>query len=127
MSLPDSMVLKTVPLISELYRGEFDYYVLVSRGTHSQAATFANIFQYNNLGKIVGEPLQKNALKFGEVIRTSFKKSSAVIISTVEYDEYSKAVDGVLVPDISIPYIASEYMQGGDPVLEKLIEIINTN
>ena len=123
ISLPDSMFYSEIPLKSKLYRGELDYYILVSKNTQSQAATFSNIIQYNNLGKIVGEPLHENALRFGEVSGLKFL-NSVCYISTVEYDEKTKATDGILQPDIHIPYKASEYMKGGDPVLEKLLEYI---
>ncbi|WP_185969044.1 S41 family peptidase [Carboxylicivirga sp. M1479] len=125
VSLPDSMFISKIPLNPKLYMGDYDYYVLVSRNTHSQASTFTNIIQYNKLGRIVGENLQKNALRYGEVMSAKFLKSVSYI-STVEYDEYTNAIDGILKPDIEIPYIASKYMQGGDPVLEKLIDIIKS-
>lgn len=126
IQLPDSLFYENIPLIQELYRGHRNYYVLVSSQTSSVASTFANILQFNNGGLIIGEALKKNALRFGEVEKASFKESGVAIISTVEYDEYTKAVDGILYPDIEIPYVASEYMRGGDPVLEKLIDIIKS-
>ena len=45
-------------------------------------------------------------------------------ILTVLFDEYTKSNDGIVYPDIPIPYIASEYMNGGDPVLEKLLRYL---
>jgi len=45
-------------------------------------------------------------------------------ILTVLFDEYTKSNDGIVYPDIPIPYLASEYMNGGDPVLEKLLRYL---
>lgn len=126
-TLPDDKFYSEIPLHPKLYRGPIKYYVLISKNTSSMAATFANIMQYNNLGILVGEDLSKNALRFGEVTKASFKESGALVISTAEIDEYTKAKDGIIRPDIRIPYVAKEYMQGGDPMLEKLLKIIDTN
>ena len=41
--------------------------------------------------------------------------------STVNLDEYTHAVDGILRPDIVIPY---GYQTGRDTMLDRLIEII---
>ena len=38
--------------------------------------------------------------------------------------EHTKAVDGYLMPDIPIPYVAEEYMTGRDAMLDRLLEII---
>ena len=45
-------------------------------------------------------------------------------ISTIEYDEHTKAIDGYLMPDIPVPYVAEEYMTGRDVMLDKLLEMI---
>ncbi len=115
-----------VPLQPNLYMGEMDYYVLMSINTGSMASSFANIMQYYSLASLVGEPMRYNATRYGEVC----VGNSAYIqtfYSTIEVDEYTKAKDGIIRPDISIPYVAKEYMQGGDPMLEKLLKIIDTN
>ena len=123
ISLPDSMFYRDVPLKSSMYKGAMKYYVLVSKDTGSSAASFANMVQYNNIGVVVGEPLLRNALRFGEVTEVKFMSFTASV-STMEMDEHTKAINGILYPDIHIPYIASEYMKGGDPVLEKLLEYL---
>ena len=46
-------------------------------------------------------------------------------ISTSMSDLYTKAVDGVLMPDIHIPYVAKDYMTGKDAMLDKLLKIIS--
>lgn len=124
--LPDSEIIKEIPLQSKLYMGKMTYYVLISRNTGSMAASFANIIQCNNLGFLVGEPMCHNATRYGEVVE-GYASTNYVTYSTLEYDENTKAVNGVIEPDISIPYIAEEYAEGGDPILEKLLEIIKSN
>jgi len=74
----------------------------------------------------VGEPLAHNALNYGEVI-TAERDNSFWTISTVENFEHTKAKNGILRPDVLIPFVASEYMNGGDPVLEKCLQFINNS
>ena len=126
VNLPDSLFVQECSLDSSLYKGDINYYVLISKNTASTAATFANIFQYNNIGLLVGEPLAHNALNYGEII-TAERDNSFWTISTVEMFEYTKAENGILKPDISIPFVAKEYMEGGDPVLEKCLEYIKVS
>lgn len=126
VDLPDSLIIKTCPLDNSKYKGNINYYILISRNTGSIASSFANIMQYNNIGLLVGEPLAHNALNYGEVI-TAERDNSFWTISTVENFENTKAVDGILIPDISIPFVASEYIKGGDPVLEKCLKYIDNS
>lgn len=122
ISLPNAKVLKKIPLKPNLYMGKMNYYILMSINTDSIASSFANIMQYNTFGTLVGEPMRYNATKYGDVIEQN--SEFRLIHSTVEYDEYTKAVNGIVKPDISIPFIAEEYAKGGDPILEELIKII---
>lgn len=122
ISLPNAKVLKKIPLKPNLYMGKMNYYILMSINTGSIASSFANIMQYNTFGTLVGEPMRYNATKYGDVIEQN--SEFRLIHSTVEYDEYTKAVNGIVKPDISIPFIAEEYAKGGDPILEELIKII---
>ena len=129
----------TVEIPSDKFVGEFatkpkmyvdgmKYYVMMSRNTGSIAASFCNIMQYNGAGKLVGEPLLHNALKYGETGEgRSFFPIQLVEdgVSTVEIDEYTNAVDGILRPDVEIPYVAADYLTGDDAMLDKLIEIIS--
>lgn len=124
VDMPDENVNKVIPLIPKKYLGKMNYYVLISRNTGSIAASFANILQYNGLAKLVGEPLMHNALKYGEVTVVQPTRNVLKAYSTVMMDEYTKSPDRQVYPDIPIPFIASEYMRGGDPVLEKLLEYI---
>ncbi|MCG8484723.1 MAG: S41 family peptidase [Clostridia bacterium] len=126
LPLPKREIHNTVILNSKYYVGPIKLFVLISENTASTAATFANVIQYNNMGKLVGEPLKKNALKYGEIDQWNFGYLN-LTLSTVEFNEYTKAKSGVLIPDIEIPYIAKDYMQGGDPVLEKLLDKIKKN
>ena len=137
VDIPDSLIIKTLPLDNELFIDGVKYYVMMDEGTASTAASFCNILQYNDAAQLVGEPLMHNALKYGECLdskifwhplRKEIKVFKAWLgvsgISTTEYDEHTKAVDGYLMPDIPIPYVAEEYMTGRDAMLDKLLEII---
>ncbi|WP_010665112.1 S41 family peptidase [Marinilabilia salmonicolor] len=123
LSLPSEKVFHSFALDSSLFVPNLKVYVLISRTTGSIAASFANICQYNGIGTLVGEQLAPNALKYGEVASGEFL-DNPFAFSTIQYDEYTKAKDGIVRPDIPIPYIAREYMKGGDPVLEKLLEYL---
>ncbi|MDE5421362.1 S41 family peptidase [Ancylomarina sp. DW003] len=123
---PEDYIVRNCPLDKSRYAGKMNYYILVSKYTASTASTFANIMQYNKFGILVGEPLAHNALKFGEVIISSFQ-NSVIVISGMEMDEYSNQKEGVIQPDILIPYSAFEYMNGGDPVLNHCLEYIRKN
>ncbi len=123
LSLPSENIFHSFALDSTLYVPDLEVYVLISHNTGSIAASFANICQYNEIATLVGEPLANNALKYGEVALGEFL-DNPFAFSTVQYDEYTKAKDGIVRPDIPIPYIAREYMKGGDPVLEKLLEYL---
>lgn len=123
--LPAKEAHPQIPLKPKKYLGPMNYYVLMSHNTQSMASSFVNILQTNGFAKLCGEALSHNALKYGEVLRFGWKsKSNVRILSTVETEEYTKSPDGQIYPDIEIPYIAAEYMQGGDPMLEKLIKYI---
>ena len=123
LPMPSEDMFHSFALDSSLFVPGLDVYVLVSRSTGSIAASFANICQYNQIATLVGEPLARNALKYGEIARGEFN-GNLLAISTVLFDEYTKSNDGIVYPDIPIPYIASEYMNGGDPVLEKLLRYL---
>jgi hypothetical protein len=110
-------------LVPSSFSKELNVYVLVSRNTGSMAACLANLIQYNKIGTVVGEPLVHNALKYGEVVEAQ-SGIAAFFISTVQYEDYTRAVDGVLFPDVMLPYRVTEYLQGGDPVLMKLLKYI---
>lgn len=120
VSLPARGVVNQIELNPSPFAKELNLYVLVSRNTGSMAACFANLIQYNDIGWVAGEPLLRNALKYGEVVEER-SGVATFFISTVEYDDYTKAVDGVLFPDIMIPYKVSQFMDGGDPVMEQLL------
>ena len=123
VQLPAENMFHSFPLDHSIYVPGLNVYILISKNTGSSAASFANVCQYNCIATLVGEPLAHNALNYGdaEVLKFNAKR---IGISTVHYDEHTKAIDGILYPDIHIPYIASEYMKGGDPVLEKLLEYL---
>ncbi len=115
------------PTVGKMYIGGMKLYVMMSRDTGSIAASFCNMIQYNGAGKLVGEPLLHNALKYGETVRGKQMIPVQLVetsVSTVEIDEYTRAVDGVLQPDIPIPYVAADYLTGRDAMLDRLLEII---
>lgn len=127
IEIPDKYITKSIKLDNRKFIDGLNYYVLISENTGSVAASFANIMQYNGTAIIAGEPLLHNAIKYGETVRgksLSYTLLHETGISTMEFDEYTKAIDGVLYPDVHIPYVASEYMTGKDAVLEKLLTII---
>lgn len=127
IEMPEKEIMTSITLSQKMYIPGMTYYILMSKDTGSVAATFCNIMQYNNAALLVGEPLLHNALKYGETIygKTILPTLLAVSnISTMEYDEYTKAVDGVLMPDLEIPYIAADNLSGKDAMLEKLLVII---
>ena len=130
VDIPDNEIVKDVELMPKMFIEGMSYYLLVSEATGSMAATFVNILQYNNAATIVGEPLLRNALKYGEVLsggKIPNTLLNQISISSMEIDEHTKAIDGVLMPDIHIPYVAREYMTGKDAVLEKLLIIITNS
>ena len=137
--LTEDMKGRTVDMPSDKYASEFTtnpkmyvegmkYYVMMSRNTGSVAASFCNMMQYNDAGLLVGEPLLHNALKYGETVdgRNFLPlQLEETAVSTVEIDEYTCAEDGVLKPDIAIPYVAADFMSGRDAVLDKLVAMIH--
>ena len=67
------------------------YYVLMDKDTSSIAASFCNILQYHGAALLAGEPLRRNALKYGETVEARFGISGLYLcVSTVEYDEYTR-------------------------------------
>ena len=135
VAFPEGEYYGLIPLKRANYVAGLNYYVLMDKSTHSTAATFCNVLQFNGAAKLVGEPLLHNALKYGEVIcsvrrfpNKSFPGNMVESsISTVEFNECTKAVDGILMPDIIIPYVAKEYMSGDDYMISKLLEYIFSN
>ena len=126
VDIPDSLIYNRLPLDSEKYMGKLNYYVLIDKTTASTASSFANILQFNNLALLVGEPLNYNATKYGDiVIKRIFGMNTT--ISTMEYNEYTKSTNGIVKPDIYIPYTASNIMKGEDSMLDELLEYILKN
>jgi len=132
VAFPEGEYYSSIPLEKTNYVTGLKYYVLMDKSTQSTAASFCNVLQFNGAAKLVGEPLMHNALKYGEVIRPARRFPNKFFpgnmieagISTVETNELTKAVDGILMPDILIPYVAKEYMSGNDTMLSKLFEYI---
>lgn len=123
IEMPEKEIIREVTLDPKKYISGMRYYVLMNKDTGSVAATFCNILQYNDGAKLVGEPLRRNALKYGEVIEAWLYLTNLYLgsLSTMEFDEYTRAVDGVLMPDIAIPYVAADYLSGEDAMLKKLL------
>lgn len=122
--IPDAV--REFPLIPKMYVGGMRYYVMMSESTGSIASSFCNILQYNGAALLVGEPQLHNSLRYGEceygdLLPTALRQNG---ISMVEIDEYTKAADGILMPDIPIPYVASEWLDGRDAMLDRLLDII---
>lgn len=125
VDVPEKHRISEVTLDRKKHIPGMRYYVLMNKDTGSVAATFCNILQYNGAALLAGEPLLGNALRYGETIERWHALSGLMVsISTTEFDEYTRAVDGVLMPDIPIPYIAAEHLSGRDAVLERLLAIV---
>ncbi|QZT38908.1 hypothetical protein K5X82_08420 [Halosquirtibacter xylanolyticus] len=110
----------TFPLKKKLFL-DLDLYVFIDKDTHSSAASFANLVQYNNIGTIVGEKSVHNVLKYGEIVPILLSKSM-FILSTVKYSEYTKSNDGYLYPDIPLAPDATAYIKSQDPVLDAFVK-----
>lgn len=127
--LPESEYVRQFATKQKMYVGGMRYYVLVSRDTGSIAASFVNMLQYHGAAELAGEPLLHNALKYGEtldgtwLIPTNLYQSA---VSMVRIDECTRAADGVVRPDIPIPYVAADYLSGRDGQLDKLLEVIRS-
>ncbi|MCM1300823.1 MAG: S41 family peptidase [Alistipes senegalensis] len=126
VAMPDEYVHRTVPLDRKKYLGAMRYYVLMDKDTQSTAATFCNILQYNDAALLAGEPLHRNALAYGECASgwLSWTPLYCPSIATVAFDEHTRATDGIVRPDIAIPYVAAEHLDSRDAVLERLLERI---
>ncbi len=123
VAMPDRYVHRTVPLDRKRHLGAMRYYVLMDKDTQSTAATFCNILQYNDAALLVGEPLHHNALACGECASgwLSWTPLYCPSLATVAFDEHTRAKDGIVRPDIAIPYTAAEHLDGRDAVLERLL------
>lgn len=127
-------LISTITLQTNEYIPGVKYYILMNQDTGSIAASFCNIMQYNNAAILLGEPLLHNALSYGEGILYSSRYPNSSIpalltesrISSVEFDEYSNVVNGILYPDYYIECSAMEYNSCADPVLEKAIDYAKT-
>lgn len=128
VALPEGTYPQEIKPDRSCFIPDMRYYVLMDKDTGSIAASLCNILQYNGAAQLVGEPLERNALKYGETIDAWLYLSPLLLsCSTMEYDEYTRAENGVLMPDIAIPYVAQEYLADRDGMLEKLLELLKTN
>lgn len=126
VDLPETEIVKSFPTLPEWRVEGLEFYVLVSRDTGSVAASFVNMLQYHGAAKLVGEPLAHHALKYGEIVSGRWFRPSLLsetAVSTVEIDEYTRAVDGTVLPDIPIPYVAADWLDGRDGMLERLLQM----
>ena len=127
--LPEEEYVRSFPTDPKMHVGGLRYYVLVGRDTGSIAASFVNMLQYHGAAELAGEPLRHNALKYGEVLDGGFLMPTNLYqgaVSMVRIDECTRAVDGVVQPDIPVPCIAAEYLTGRDGQLDRLLAIIRT-
>lgn len=138
VEIPENELLKTLHLKNKQFVDGMTYYVLMDKGTFSMAATFCNVMQFNGAAILVGEPLLKNALLYGDTINVgrSFYPGGKTHnlpfyagliergISTSMTHENTKAIDGILTPDIYIPYDIEALSNGKDNMLEELVKTI---
>lgn len=126
VDIPEPYLIREFKTYPGLYQEDMEYYVLISRNTGSVAASFVNMLQYNGAAELAGESLARHALKYGEVTWTWWRHHLQQFISTTEFNEYTLAEDGVLKPDIEIPYRARDYLDGEDAMLAQLIEYLKS-
>lgn len=127
--LPDEEVVRSFETTPGMYVGGMRYYVLISRDTGSIAASFVNMLQYHGAAELAGEPLLHNALKYGETLDGSWLEPTGLYqngLSMVRIDECTQTGDGILRPDIPIPYVAADHLSGRDALLDKLLELIRS-
>lgn len=125
--LPEGEFVRSFPTIPAMHVDGLRFYVLVGRDTGSIAASFVNMLQYHGAALLAGEPLRHNALKYGEVVDGGLLLPTNLYqgaVSMVRIDERTRAVDGVVQPDIPIPCIAAEHLSGRDGQLDRLLAII---
>lgn len=128
IELPEDTYIQEIKLDAKYFIPDMQHYVLMDKDTGSIAASLCNILQYSGAAKLAGEPLSRNALKYGETVNAWLHLNPLMLsCSTVEYDEYTHAESGVLRPDIAIPYIAQEHLSGRDGMLEKLLDLLRRN
>ena len=93
--------------------------VVTKRCTGSIATNFRLPHNY-----YAGKPVCTLQYKYGLRKAAGSDRFVETSVSTVEIDEYTRAANGVLQPDIVIPYVAADYLTGRDAMLDLLIEII---
>ncbi|MDC1105930.1 S41 family peptidase [Prolixibacteraceae bacterium] len=115
-------------LDGDLYAGPVNCYVLVSKYTGAIAASFANQIQYNSIGVLMGEDLEFGALNYGNITKIGLSNGSDLLgilqLSTAAFDPYSRNKNHHVRVDISIPYVAKDYMKSDDPTLDKAVRYI---
>ena len=127
VDLPETEYVRSFETNPKMYVDSMHYYVLVSRDTGSIAASFVNMLQYHGAAQLVGEPLRHNALKYGEGLDGAWfdpVQLAESCVSMLEIDECTRRDDGYVVPDLTIPYVAEEYLTGRDAMLEKLLDTL---
>ncbi|MEF2965157.1 S41 family peptidase [Paenibacillus sp. M1] len=103
-------------------------YVLTSPKTFSSGNWFAVVIQDNQLGTVIGEPTGNQPSSYGDILRFSLPHSGFQF--TVSYKQFKRPnseldAETALMPDILVHTTRQDIIDGRDPQMEKLKEIIS--
>lgn len=102
-------------------------FILTSSITFSSGNWFAVIFKDNKIGTIVGEPTGNQPSSYGDILEFQMPNSRSIF--TVSYKKFtrpdtSKDDENCLEPDIIVYTTIDDILNGRDPQMEKVLEII---
>lgn len=135
--------LKRTSIISNLFSGNtieiehetnnlFDgnIFVLTSTKTSNEANEMAVIIKDNNIGKIIGEYTGNAPNGYGRVLKFTAPNTGLnfyVSTSTYKRPNEKAAYENTLKPDTYVTYTQDDIINGNDPVLDAVKEIIKEN
>ncbi|WP_427338379.1 S41 family peptidase [Caloranaerobacter sp. DY30410] len=105
-------------------------YILTSPYTFSSGNWFAVIMKDNNIGKIIGEPTGNQPSSYGDIL--NFRTPNSNFMFSVSHKKFVRPnidndPENCLHPDIEVYTTIEDIINGKDPQIEKLIEIIKNN
>ncbi|WP_081943582.1 S41 family peptidase [Caloranaerobacter azorensis] len=98
--------------------------------TFSSGNWFAVIIKDNNIGKVIGEPTGNQPSSYGDIL--SFETPNSGFMFSVSYKKFIRPntendPEDCLHPDIEVYTTIQDILNGRDPQIEKLIEIVKNN